>query len=218
MYPQKIISFSGCHGIGKTSIIRKLADKCIINSVAVDLDQFNFYPKDLTQNQIKRILNGYETIRNIQAPFILTDRSQFDALIYTETFEEFGMISSEESQIIHDTFRALPESYKLMGYIIFLNPSVDRILENINKRKRESSQIMLNKEFVTALHKRFNRFYDQMHKVMRILVIDNNNGDYTPEKIVNAMQEKLWLQPYEINSDLHVINDKFGLYSKELLE
>lgn len=217
MFPQKIIYFSGCHGIGKTSIVRELVKNYIVGAVAVDLDQYYFYPNDFLRGEVARIRIGYETIKNIRHPFVITDRSQFDALVYAETLTEFGYIKQDDLFMIQDIFKTLPESYRLSGYIVFLNPSLNRVMDNLRKRSRkeEIGSIMVDEDFVCAIITNFQKFYTQIQKVMHVLWLDNGSKDYCAETIIEKMQEKCWLQPFEINPNFVIIKDTFGMYGKK---
>lgn len=216
MPPRKMIYFSSVHGVGKSSIINELVTKYLINAVPIDNDQYYFYPKEYTDAQLIRIKIGYESFLNTEIPLAITDRGPFDALIYSETLHECGCINDANFETIQKMFHMLPAEYRLSGKIIFLNPSVDRVLKNIRERHRdgELDTIMGDPIFIQKLHDNFARFYQQIQKITDVLIFDNTKIEYTAKHIVEEMQRACWLQPFEVQPIGRLNMDIFGVCSR----
>lgn len=199
---RKIFYFSGVHGTGKSTIIHELKKLFIPSATILDFDQFHLYPSDYLQNQLYRITNYYQTIKNTDASLLLVDRSPFDALMYSEALHKFESetgFTKGNLESVYSVFRMIPSEFYTSTYIIFLNLSFEKTMENINKRGRESSDLMFNEHFVKTLHNCFVDFYSQIKKIINVsLFEDVGDSSYSSEQIVKELQHRCWLQPYEV--------------------
>lgn len=192
--------FSGPHGGGKTTLIKKLA---------LEIEGFkeNMFDIDfLTEFKSIRLMNDFERcllrlyhriyimnyIRNnsAQSDFVqLVSRSVYDSFAYIDTYFEIGEINSKQ----YGLFEKIKENLDYYPKTVILNPSLDLNLERLENRRRKGERKerdrVFRKEdtrsFLQILHNNFAKYKTSEN----VLYLENNT-----EQDINKI--KKWLVTY----------------------
>ncbi|MFA5730764.1 MAG: deoxynucleoside kinase [Acidithiobacillus sp.] len=173
------IIISGVHGVGKTTISKSLYNFLKLQGFEVRLysnDNYGIYRKsDTFSNQIDRLYFGQKKIKEAiqESPQIaIFDRDLIDNIIYSRCFNRFNTIN-QYKYITNEQLLSLVRIYqmilerqiRLQSTIFFLNPPIERILENIKERnsengsKRENGTILKDPMFIQCLKSLFEDHY-----------------------------------------------------------
>jgi len=149
----------GCHGVGKTTLIKKLSDKFMVfGEVAIN----SFMGNDSFLSEIKIIVDNIllnKKIAETKADSI-SDRFAFlDALIYSEGFYKMGWINYEQLKIIYSIVNNSKHTWVYPEKIIIMNDSKELIIKNILKRGRSKNLNEADDKFLTVMLQLFNDFY-----------------------------------------------------------
>jgi deoxyadenosine/deoxycytidine kinase len=149
----------GCHGVGKTTLVKKLADKFeIFREVAIN----SFMGHDSFLSEIKIIVDNIllnKKISETKADSI-SDRFAFlDAIIYSEGFYKLGWIDLEQLKTIYSIVNNSKHEWIYPEKIIVMNDSKDLIMRNIAKRGRNKKLNESDEKFIGMTLQMFNDFY-----------------------------------------------------------
>ncbi len=149
----------GCHGVGKTTLVRQLADKFKVFS---ELSINSFMGYDSFLSEIKIITDNILLNKKIgeTAADSISDRFAFlDALIYSEAFYTMGWINDEQLRTIYSVVNNSKHCWTYPEKILVMNDSKDIIMRNILKRGRDPKLNETDKKFLEVTLQYFNDFF-----------------------------------------------------------
>ena len=187
---KKAIFFSGPHGSGKTTLIKRLIEEthsgiCFRENV-LDINFLSEFPSIKLMNDFERCLLRFYH-RSFVANYVLSDfpvmqkntctlvsRSIYDSYAYIDVYQKLGRFATNEQKILSDVL----DGNSITPYTVILNPPIDIIMQRLKKRsdmheRDDRKQVFSNEdslEFVTALHNSF----EKMKNYDNVLYIENN--------------------------------------------
>ncbi len=150
----------GCHGVGKTTLVNKLAKYGfnIIEERSIN----DFMGENNFLSEIKIIIENVllnRDIKNLNGP-IISDRFAFlDALIYSEVFYKLGWITEEQLKIIYSIINNSNYEWNYPEKIIVMQDSKEVITNNILKRSREKRLKESDERYLEETIKMYEKFY-----------------------------------------------------------
>lgn len=168
---KNIVYVSGSHGSGKSTLIKKLAEK--------DLGLFLAYSRlvlpekfqDMHNRNKVRMARYYlhacylnELAKEKPDKIVLCDRCSYDNIAYIKGFANIGWLSKEDLKNylrMHDfliTEELKPEN------VIFLNPPLEEVINNIKKRWAETGNKKWKEDdfnYLVAIRKGFEKVYSE---------------------------------------------------------
>ncbi|MDD4354265.1 MAG: deoxynucleoside kinase [Candidatus Nanoarchaeia archaeon] len=149
----------GCHGVGKTTLVKKLSDKFkIFGEVAIN----SFMGHDSFLSEVKIIVDNIllnKRIAETKADSI-SDRFAFlDAIIYSEGFYKMGWIDLEQLKTIYSIVNNSKHEWTYPEKILVMNDSKSLIMENIAKRARNKKLNETDEKFLEVTLQNFNDFF-----------------------------------------------------------
>lgn len=187
-----IISFSGPHGSGKTTLINRMLlsekpDAFINNEFEIDfIKEFpSFSELSNFERSLIRLYHRYYVFqRNLTLKnqddhkIILISRGIYDSIAYIETYYRLGIILQHEYDILHNVY----SNIQYMPKTIILIPPVEVIMKRLGKRRNEKVRVKRDRifshedtiEFVTMMHDIFEKFRDDVNV---FYAVDNEDDD-----------------------------------------
>jgi len=201
---KNIVYFSGSHGSGKTTLIKKLAEK--------EPETFSIYKKmlfpqkfqDMPRRQKIRLVRYYlranyvnEMSKENPDKIILCDRCSYDNLAYFKGFHDIGWVTKKELEeycLIHNSL--MSEGLESKN-IIFFNPPLKETIHNIKKRWKETGKKKWkedNFEYLKAVRKGFEEIYSTIDaNILEVKFMDLEkrvSECYSWIKRLNSVPEK----------------------------
>lgn len=168
---KNVVYVSGSHGSGKSTLIEQLAEE--------DPKLFIKYPKlvlpekfqDLHNRNKVRLVRYYlhasylnELAKEKRGKIILCDRCSYDNMAYIKGFVSIGWLSQEDIKNylrLHDFL--ITEELKSEN-VIFLNPPLEEVINNIKKRWAETGKKKWREDnfnYLVAIRKGFEKVYSE---------------------------------------------------------
>ncbi len=179
---KNVVYFSGSHGSGKSTLIKKLAEKDSAFSIYKKLElpqKFQDIPRRYHVRMIRYYLQAHylnKLSKENPDKILLCDRCAYDNLAYMTGFLYFRWISKEEFQNekrLHDFL--VTENLKPKN-IIYLNPPLDEVINNIKKRWKETGKKKWredNFQYLEAVRKGFEKVYSEADaNILKIRYMD----------------------------------------------
>ncbi len=182
---RKMIFFSGPHGGGKTTLINLILNHYqYAKENDFDINFLKYFNSISVMNDFERCLlrlyhrmfvaNYAEQYSKKSDKTILVSRSVYDSFAYIDTYYQMGKINDFQFEI----FKNIKSSLSILPDTVILNPSVEIIMERLEKRRsnnerpeRDATFRNEDKEqFVKLLHDNFEKYSEDKN----ILYITNN--------------------------------------------
>jgi deoxyadenosine/deoxycytidine kinase len=149
----------GCHGVGKTTLVKKLSDNFkIFGEIAIN----SFMGHDSFLSEIKIIVDNIllnKKIAETKADSI-SDRFAFlDAIIYSEGFYKMGWISAEQLKTIYSVVNNSKHEWTYPEKILVMNDTKEIIMKNIMRRSRSQKLNETDEKYLSMTLQMFNDFY-----------------------------------------------------------
>ena len=197
------VSISGNIGVGKTTLLNLLGE---LNFPIVKEDTESSLAKTLLENYYER--KDEETLLALQE-YYFGERIKMFASLKKESkggfFErcvgedsiflwngvENGIIDEEKARTF---LREKQKEIKECGYpdvVVYLKNGVDGLLDNIKERGRSCEQnTSIDRSYLEKLEKGYQRFMEEISGSTKILVVENNCGDFVKaESLVQRVNE-----------------------------
>lgn|SRR3989338_299739 len=190
------IFFSGVHGGGKSTLIRRLLDsskKFMKNDFDIDftvdfpsIASLTSFERSLIRLYHRFFIANYAHIlsQNNPGKFILTDRTIYDSEAYINVYQELGWITKEQFAKLD----FLIKNFTMRPYAVVLNPSLEMIKDRLNKRKSEATRIMRDKIFVHEDSDEFlellSNYFKKFKNEARVLYLETD-GETEVQKIIS---------------------------------
>lgn len=205
-----VISISGAHGVGKSTIFRLLKKK------VEESNKFKFFPERYIKNPpfpfgsrnketafrselhfLQQLIKRNKNVRNYDDRYngriIILDRTPLCVLVYSKSL----FLKEKDYELIQKHFSSIKWRE---DYILYLSASPETILERIYKRgsleaiRREWNED--DRTYLSNVLAFYEQIFDQHHQKEKIIRINTDN-----------------LEPYEVLEEVKIIIEKLSDYS-----
>ncbi len=196
----RYIAIEGVIGAGKTTLAKILADR--IKSELV-LEQFEINPflekfyKDRKryafQTQIFFLLNRYQQQQSLNQTNLFSEYLVSDYIFEKDKIFAYLNLEGEELKLYENVAVQLERNVVKPDLVIYIQASVDRLIENIRKRNREMERNM-PRSYIEQLADAYNHFFF-MYKSTPLLIVnatdmDFLNGEHDINELMNLIFRK----------------------------
>lgn len=196
----RYIAVEGVIGAGKTTLAKILADR--IKSELV-LEQFEINPflekfyKDRKryafQTQIFFLLNRYQQQQSLNQTNLFSEYLVSDYIFEKDKIFAYLNLEGEELKLYENVAVQLERNVVKPDLVIYIQASVDRLIENIRKRNREMERNM-PRSYIEQLADAYNHFFF-MYKSTPLLIVnatdmDFLNGEHDINELMNLIFRK----------------------------
>lgn len=150
----------GCHGVGKTTLVKKLENngfKAFEEGAINEFMGFNYL-----LSEIKVIMNRVLINKEIKkySARVISDRCTFiDALIYSHAFHKLGWINEKELNTIYSVVNNLDYSWEFPEILLCMTNTKEAIMNNIKKRGRHQNLREFNEDYLNVVYELYNDFF-----------------------------------------------------------
>ena len=195
------IAIEGPIGVGKTSLVKLLAEKLSARTI---LEQFeenpflaDFYddPERFAfQTQLYFLLQRYQQQQELKQVDIFHNLIITDYMfIKDRLFASLNL--NEKEMVLYETVANLLERNVINpDLVIYLQADTDTLMKNIHKRKRSFEKNM-SRDYIDALNQVYNEYFFR-YQDTPLLIINTNNIDFVNKKkdleeIINVIRKPI---------------------------
>ena len=209
----EFIAIEGVIGVGKTSLAKLLTERHNARLVLEQFEDNPFLPKFYEDRE----RYAFPT----QMAFLASRFKQQQEMLSKDLFQQmtisdyifekdriFARLNLEDDELaLYDSiFNIMTGISATPDLIIYLQSSVERLLENIRQRDRDYER-HITKEYLRDLSEAYNHFFYHYNK-SPLMIINTSEIDFVSnEKHLDYIEEQIFNQPIRGNTHIHIIPD-----------
>ncbi|MGK7370997.1 MAG: deoxynucleoside kinase [Candidatus Halalkalibacterium sp. M3_1C_030] len=209
----EFIAIEGVIGVGKTSLAKLLTKRRNARLVLEQFEDNPFLPKFYEDKE----RYAFPT----QMAFLASRFKQQQQMLSKDLFQQltisdyifekdriFARLNLEDDELaLYDSiFNIMTGISATPDLIIYLQSSVDRLLENIRRRDRDYER-HISPEYLKDLSEAYNHFFYHYNK-SPLMIINTSEIDFVSnQKHLDYIEEQIFNQPIRGNTHIHIIPD-----------
>ncbi|NHZ85682.1 MAG: deoxynucleoside kinase [Planctomycetia bacterium] len=195
------IAIEGPIGVGKTSLVKLLAEKLDARTI---LEQFeenpfltDFYddPERFAfQTQLFFLLQRYQQQQELRQVDIFHNLLVTDYMFVKDRLFASLNLNEKEMALYETVANLLERNVINPDLVIYLQADTDTLMKNIGKRKRSFEKNM-SRDYIDALNQVYNEYFFR-YQDTPLLIINTNNIDFVNnkkdlEEIINVVRQPI---------------------------
>jgi len=195
------IAIEGPIGVGKTSLVKLLAEKLEARTI---LEQFeenpfltDFYddPERFAfQTQLFFLLQRYQQQQELKQVDIFHNLLITDYMFVKDRLFASLNLNEKEMPLYETVANLLERNVINPDLVIYLQADTDTLMKNISKRKRSFEKNM-SRDYIDALNQVYNEYFFR-YQDSPLLIINTNNIDFVNKKkdleeIINVVRQPI---------------------------
>ncbi len=195
------IAIEGPIGVGKTSLVKLLAEKLSARTI---LEQFeenpflaDFYddPERFAfQTQLYFLLQRYQQQQELKQVDIFHNLIVTDYMFVKDRLFASLNLNEKEMALYETVANLLERNVINPDLVIYLQADTDTLMKNIHKRKRSFEKNM-SRDYIDALNQVYNEYFFR-YQDTPLLIINTNNIDFVNKKkdleeIINMIRKPI---------------------------
>jgi len=177
------IAIEGVIGAGKTSLARLLSERLGARFVQEKFEENPFLPRFYEdsehyafQTQIFFLLNRYRQQQELFQADLFHSHIVSDYIFEKDKIFAYLTLRDDELKLYENLLTAIERTIPSPDLVIYLQSSVDRLMENIRKRGREMEKNM-SEEYIKELNEAYNYFFFR-YKSTPLLIVKATDIDF----------------------------------------
>jgi len=179
----RYIAIEGVIGAGKTSLAKKLAQKLDAQLVLEEFETNPFLGKfydDRTryafQTQMFFLINRYKEQQKLNQEDLFSNFIVSDYIFEKDQIFAYLNLSDDELVLYDNLFPLLQRDLRKPDLVVFLQSSIDRIMNNIKKRSRNIER-NLSRSYINELSDAYNNFFFKYGNTP-LLIVNTSDIDF----------------------------------------
>jgi deoxyguanosine kinase len=181
------IAIEGVIGAGKTTLARMLSERLLARLVLENFEDNPFLQKFYEdperyafQTQIYFLLSRYRQQKELFQTDLFHKHIISDYIFEKDKIFAYLTLRDDELKLYENLLNAIEKTVPQPDLVIYLQSSVDRLMENIRKRGREIEK-NLSKEYIVELNEAYNYFFFR-YKSSPLLIVKSTELDFVNNK------------------------------------
>lgn len=209
----EFIAVEGVIGVGKTSLAKLLTERHNARLVLEQFEDNPFLPKFYRDReryafptQMAFLASRFKQQQNMLSKDLFQQMTISDYIFEKDRI--FARLNLEDDELaLYDSIYNIMTSISARpDLVIFLQASVDSLLENIRQRDRDYER-NITRSYLQDLTNAYNHFFYHYNK-SPLLVINTSEIDFVSnEKHLDYIEEQIFNQPIRGNTHLHISPD-----------
>ncbi|NBC26533.1 MAG: deoxynucleoside kinase [Bacteroidetes bacterium] len=207
------IAIEGVIGAGKTSLAKLFSERHNARLVLEQFEENPFLPKFYEdrqryafQTQLAFLASRFKQQQK------MTNRELFDDFVISDYIFEKDRIfarlnlDDDELSLYDNIFGIMAGIAAKPDLVIYLQSSVDRLMENIESRGRDYEK-QITEEYLRELSDSYNKFFYRYDK-SPLMIVNATEIDFVhnPDHL-SYLEEQIFNQPIRSNTHIHIIPD-----------
>lgn len=204
------IAVEGVIGAGKTSLAKLLAERRQARLVLEEFEDNPFLPKFYEdrdryafQTQLAFLASRFKQQQHMTTQDLFHRFTISDYIFEKDRI--FARLNLKEDELaLYDTIFNIMTGIAIQpNLIVFIQSSVDRLMENISKRGREYEQHITG-DYLRDLNNAYNHFFYHFNKTP-VIFINTTEIDFVnnPEHLA-YIEEQIFERPIHTNTHIHI--------------
>jgi deoxyadenosine/deoxycytidine kinase len=177
------IAIEGVIGAGKTTLARMLSERLLARLVLENFEENPFLPKFYEdperfafQTQIYFLLSRYRQQQELFQTDLFHSHIISDYIFEKDKIFAYLTLRDDELKLYENLLNAIEKTIPQPDLVIYLQSSVDRLMENIRKRGRQMEKNMSD-EYIKELNEAYNYFFFR-YKSSPLLIVKSTDIDF----------------------------------------
>lgn len=204
------IAVEGVIGAGKTSLARLLSERRQARLVLEEFEDNPFLPKFYEnkeryafQTQLAFLASRFKQQQNMMAQDLFHQLTISDYIFEKDRIFARLNLQEDELALYDSIFNIMTGIAAQPNLIVFIQASVDRLMENIDKRGREYEQ-HITQDYLRDLNNAYNHFFYHFNKTP-VIFINTTEIDFVnnPDHLA-YIEEQIFERPIHSNTHIHI--------------
>ncbi|GAB5407737.1 MAG: deoxynucleoside kinase [Balneolaceae bacterium] len=204
------IAVEGVIGAGKTSLARLLAERRQARLVLEEFEDNPFLPKFYEdkeryafQTQLAFLASRFKQQQNMMAQDLFHQLTISDYIFEKDRIFARLNLQEDELALYDSIFNIMTGIAAQPNLIVFIQSSVDRLIENIEKRGRDYEQ-HITRDYLRDLNNAYNHFFYHFNKTP-VIFINTTEIDFVnnPDHLA-YIEEQIFERPIHSNTHIHI--------------
>ncbi|MEX0609735.1 MAG: deoxynucleoside kinase [Balneolaceae bacterium] len=204
------IAIEGVIGAGKTSLATMLADRRNARLVLEEFEDNPFLPKFYEdreryafQTQLAFLASRFKQQQNMMSQDLFHQFTISDYIFEKDRIFARLNLDQDEMALYDNVFNIMTGIAAQPGLIIFIQSSVDRLMENINLRDRHYER-HITREYIQELNDAYNHFFHHYTRSPLIILNATEIDFVNNEEHLLYIEEQIFEKPIHTNTHLHI--------------
>ncbi|SHE80940.1 Deoxyadenosine/deoxycytidine kinase [Fodinibius roseus] len=209
----EFIAIEGVIGAGKTSLAKLLSER---NSARLVLEQFKdnpFLPKFYEDReryafptQMAFLASRFKQQQDMLSKDLFHQMTISDYIFEKDRIFARLNLEDDELALYDSIFDIMTGISAKPDLVIYLQSSVDRLMENIRQRDRDYER-NITRTYLEELSESYNHFFYHYNK-SPLMIINTSEIDFVSnKKHLDYIEEQIFDQPIRTNTHIHIIPD-----------
>lgn len=183
----RYIAIEGVIGVGKTSLARKLADRLGAKLVLENFEDNPFLekfykdpPRYAFHTQMYFLMSRYRQLQEIRQSDIFHEYTVADYIFEKDKIFAYLNLQDDELKLYEKIVSLIEKTIIVPDLIIYLQSSLERILQNINIRGRDIERT-IREEYLRDLNEGYNYFFFR-YKATKVMIVNSTEIDFVNNK------------------------------------
>lgn len=179
----KYIAVEGVIGAGKTTLVKKLAERLNAETVMEQFETNPFLEKFYNdrkryafQTQMFFLINRFKQQQQLNQPNLFTDYIVADYILDKDKIFAYLNLEGEELKLYETLFPLLSRNIRKPDLVVFLQSSVDRLMYNIKKRSRKVER-NLTRSYIEELSDAYTHYFFRYQEAP-LLIVNSSEIDF----------------------------------------
>lgn len=204
------IAIEGVIGAGKTSLASMLAERHNARLVLEQFEENPFLPKFYEdreryafQTQLAFLASRFKQQQNMLSQDLFHEFTISDYIFDKDRIFARLNLDEDELSLYDNIFNIMAGISAQPDLVIFLQSSVERLMENIRQRGRDYEK-NITEEYLSELNNAYNNFFYHYTKAP-LMIINATEIDFVDnEQHLEYIEEQIFNQPIRTNTHIHI--------------
>jgi len=204
------IAIEGVIGAGKTSLATILAERHNARLVLEQFEENPFLPKFYEdreryafQTQLAFLASRFKQQQNMLSQDLFHEFTISDYIFDKDRIFARLNLDEDELGLYDNIFNIMAGISAKPDLVIFLQSSVERLMENIKQRGRDYEK-NITEEYLSELNTAYNNFFYHYTKAP-LMIINATEIDFVDnEQHLEYIEEQIFNQPIRTNTHIHI--------------
>lgn len=204
------IAIEGVIGAGKTSLASLLAKRRDARLVLEEFEDNPFLPKFYEnrqryafQTQLAFLASRFKQQQNMMSQDLFHQFTISDYIFEKDRIFARLNLDEDELGLYDNIFNIMTGIAVQPDLIIFIQSSVERLMDNITKRGREYEK-HITPDYLTELNNAYNHFFHHYRRAPLIIINATEIDFVNNEEHLNYIEQQIFEHPIHTNTHIHI--------------